>query len=177
MERGEQVSDPKRVYWDTDVTQSWIDKIPERVALLRDMLAASANPNVGFEIVTSQLTIAEVAYSEAEKVQLATAADANEHITAFWESSVVKLIEVHMDIAMEARLLLRHARGKGWSLRSVDALHLASAKWKKVDAVHSYDKRLYKYHEILGIPIYEPDRLLLPMFSAQNFFDLWPSES
>ena len=56
---------------------------------------------------------------------------------------------------------MRDAITKGWSLKPLDAIHLATAQWLSsvgvtVDEVHTYDNSLVKYGPIVGFSIMEP---------------------
>ena len=49
-----------------------------------------------------------------------------------------------------------------WSLKPMDAIHLATAQHLSVDAFHTYDGKLEKYQPGLGLKIEEPYAPVLP---------------
>lgn len=56
-----------------------------------------------------------------------------------------------------ARKLIRQARERGWSLKSADAIHLATAQQMAVTGFHTFEKgKLDKYGPICGFTVEEP---------------------
>ncbi|MGH7557372.1 MAG: hypothetical protein ACREMD_06285 [Gemmatimonadota bacterium] len=51
---------------------------------------------------------------------------------------------------------MREALPRGWSLKPMDAIHLATAGVVGVQALHTYDGSLGKYDAITGFPIGPP---------------------
>ena len=50
---------------------------------------------------------------------------------------------------------------RGWSLRSIDAVHLATAAWLSevgvaIDEFHTYETGLVKFSALTNIPVREP---------------------
>jgi len=57
---------------------------------------------------------------------------------------------VNTEIAVLARQMLREALRRGWKLKPLDSVHLATAKWGGAREFHTYDADLFKYEEVIG---------------------------
>ena len=145
-----------RIYWDADVLVSYIEDNPQRAPMIGGLLAQARSNEV--ELLTSVISIAEVAFVETERLREALSPDIEQRIDGLWAAgSPVKTVEVYPLIAQRARNLIRQGVPLGWSgLRAHDAIHLATAQQLRVDAIHTYDGKWTKYAEIIGIPISEP---------------------
>ena len=115
------------------------------------------------KIVTSVLAKAEVAYIAEEKTTPADYPNMESQFDKLWlNTHLVELIEVHEDIALQARGLTRTAFINGWRrLRANDAIHLGTALWmmKHVEVVvfQTYNIRDYeKFREIVPFRIEPP---------------------
>src|SRR2546428_11732135 len=98
----------KRCYWDACVFLSYINKYPDRIAELDALLAEAAKPDGQLEIVTSVLSIVEVAFGIQEQTQKVLSADTESKIDGLWAATnVVRLVEFHEGIARDARELMR----------------------------------------------------------------------
>ncbi|HEV8636139.1 MAG TPA: PIN domain-containing protein [Chloroflexota bacterium] len=143
-----------------DVVLSYIEEIPDRMAVLDALLDLRVRRDDPTKVVTSVLSVTEVAYAQAEKGAAALDPVVLARIDDFWaDREAILLAEFHDLIAREARDLIRSAVAHGWSLRANDAVHLATAKRLGVAEFHTYDKRLDKYAEIVGFPIVRPRTL------------------
>ena len=143
------------IYWDASVFLSYINGEPQRLPTIDALLEASREGE--FTIVTSTLSITEVAFAEMEKTQEALDPDVERAIDAlFADREVVALVEFHQLIATEARRLMRRALISGRSLKPPDAIHLATAVQREVDLVHTYDDRMLRYGDLTGLPIELP---------------------
>jgi predicted nucleic acid-binding protein len=111
------------------------------------------------EIVTSTLTIAEVAFAASEKAAAALDPVTEERIDALWgTSSPVHLVELDPRTAMEARSLVREGMANSRALKPGDAIHLATAKLLGVIALHTYNLEDFaRWAGPLGIQITEPE--------------------
>jgi predicted nucleic acid-binding protein len=144
-----------RIYWDACVFLSFINGLPERLPDIETLLLEAEKETI--ELLTSTLSIVEVAFAAAEQNQHALDEGTKERINKLWiPSSPVKLIEFHQLIAEDARDLMRKAVTKGWSLKPLDAVHLSSAQRMAVDEFHTYDNKLHKYHELVGYKVQPP---------------------
>ncbi len=151
------------LYWDADVFTSYIEDIPDRAPTIEGLLADARSGEL--EIVTSVISIAEVAYAETERLRAALSSDIEQKIEALWAvGSPVKVAEVYPLITSRARNLIREGIPRGWSgLRAHDAIHLATAQQLRATEIHTYDGKWEKYSEAIGIHISEPhsDKLRL----------------
>ena len=146
----------KKLYWDADVFISLVEDRPGRAPVIQSLLADARSGMV--EIVTSAITIAEVAYGTAARLEGAPSPDVEQVIDGLWESGApVKVVEVYPLLAVRARDIIRQSVGWGWTgLRAHDAIHLATAQQLAVDEVHTYETKWGRYAEIIGIPIISP---------------------
>jgi predicted nucleic acid-binding protein len=145
-----------RVYWDADVFVSYVEDVPDRAPMIEGLLAqARAGETV---IITSIISIAEVAYAGSERLRERLSSDSEERIDSLWAvGSPVSVVEVHPLIAQRARNLIRAGIPRGWTgLRAHDAIHLATAEHHHVNEIHTYEPKWLRYSEDLGIPISEP---------------------
>lgn len=134
------------IYWDACVPLSYINGNEERIQHIAPLLQRSGEQ---FQIVTSVLSITEVAYAGVEKSSALLDPAIEAEIGNLWRiGGPIKLVEVYEQIAYRARRLMRVAVEKGWGLKPGDALHLATAEQLKVTEFHTYDKPLAKYSEL-----------------------------
>jgi predicted nucleic acid-binding protein len=130
-------------YWDACVPLSYINGITDRLQHIDALMSKSGED---FQLVTSVLSITEVAFATSEKDKKALDPDAEVKISKLWQAgSPIKLVEFYELIALNAKQLMRGAIIKGWSLRPADAIHLATADQLKVKAFHTYDEKLEKF--------------------------------
>ena len=145
------------LYWDTAVFLSYLNELPDRIATLEAILD-NISKDKQKQIVTSTISKVEVAWVAHEKLNRILNADEASRIDSLWnDSSVVDFIEFHDDIALIARDIMRTGMIRGWKLRAIDAIHLASAQWAQCYEVNTYDGKLDKYKDLIGgIEIREP---------------------
>jgi len=145
------------VYWDACVFTSYLNKVPDRIGVITALLEEIENSKQD-KIVTSIISRVEVAYTAEEKVNRALNDDEEARINALWaDSSVIELAEINEEVCNLARNIMRHAITRGWSLKPIDAIHLATAQWVQSREINTYDMDdLKKYEEIMKIPIRQP---------------------
>lgn len=144
-------------YWDANIFLSYINGMPDRVPIIDDYFARARRGDC--QIFTSTWSITEVAFETNEKGTRVLSPDIEKKVDSFWaDRSVIKLVEVFPYLQREARRLMRDGIPKGWSLKPVDALHLATAISDVVKAseFHTYDD-LKRYEAIAGIKIGPPN--------------------
>lgn len=146
----------RRYYWDSNVFLSYINKIPERISAIEAMLDEAEQGKI--EIVTSTVTITEVAFAATEKLGHALDAATEDALSALWEPPI-RLIEFHRLVAEDARSLIRAAIEKGESLKPMDAIHLATAVRSRAAEVQTYDEQLRGRATTLGLLASEPTAL------------------
>lgn len=147
----------RRVYWDACVWQSYINGEADRLAVIDDLLSESAKDDGTVRLFTSELTKVEVAFVTYEQRAGNLDPKAEEAIDALWsDRSALDVVEYHARLSIEARSLIRLAVGKNWSLKPMDAVHLATATWLNVEEFHTYDDRLFKFATDVGFKILRP---------------------
>jgi predicted nucleic acid-binding protein len=155
---------PWRSYWDACVFLAWIKREPGRFSHVDALMEAAAAGQM--EIITSVLSIAEVALAAPAKDAGAVAADALKKIDSLWlPPSPVKLAEFHQVVAFDARDLMRRAAIDGRSLRPPDAIHLSTAARTRCDEFLTYDD-LSSLSPLISIPVNEPYSGTLPFESS-----------
>lgn len=145
---------PVRSYWDSCVFLAWIKGEPGRFDQVDTLIENAAAGQL--EIITSVLSITEVALAAPARDPGATASDALKKIDGLWvPPSPVTLAEFHQLVAMDARDLMRQAAIDGRSLRPPDAIHLSTAARVRCDEFLTYDK-LSAFAPLIGVPVKEP---------------------
>jgi len=142
-----------RFYWDANIFLSYINNEAARAPNIEALLGRAERGEI--EILTSTITIAEVAFAAAEQQGHALDPAIEQKIAALW-GPPIKLVEFHAAIGSRAAGLIRTAVANAWSLTPLDAVHLSSAQQMTVDAFHTYDGGLAKYAPLVGFPIVEP---------------------
>jgi len=156
--------EPRFLYWDTDVFLPYLNDNPDRISTLQAILD-DVSKDKQHLIVTSTITKVEVAWVAHEKLNRVLSTDEEARIDALWDdSSVIEFVEFYDDIAILARDIMRDGMIKGWKLKANDAIHLASAQSVKCYEVNTYDSKLKKYSELIGIMIKEPSVIQPTLF-------------
>jgi predicted nucleic acid-binding protein len=131
-----------RIYCDADVFLSYINGIAERLPNIEALLEKSGTD---LQIITSSISVVEVAFGKAEQDGKALDAEIEARINALWSpESPVRLVEFYPMIAEGAKTLLRESIARGWKLKPMDAIHLSTARQERVTDFHTYDD-LAKY--------------------------------
>ncbi|MBI2760462.1 MAG: PIN domain-containing protein [Chloroflexi bacterium] len=149
-------SGPRRIYWDACVFLSYINAIADRLPLIDALLEQGRQRFADVEILTSELSIVEVAYGLSEQLGATAAIPPPTAIDALWNDPTIHLAEFHILIARDARQLIREAKMRDWSLQAADAIHLATASRMGAVEFHTYDDRLPKYSDIVPFSIHPP---------------------
>ena len=154
----------KLVYWDSDVILNYLDPNtdPSIILTLETLLDCSDNKSLPFRIITSTLTIAEVAFSAKEKLDFKEDPADWAAIQRIWNDGAVHLVEFYRQIAEEARGIVRDSRFKQYALKPKDSIHAATAKLLEVDEMHTFDKDLLACSGKFGFTIAHPNLLLAP---------------
>jgi predicted nucleic acid-binding protein len=172
--------DKKRlyIYWDSCVFLSYIQKDASRVMSIEGIWE-EISKNKESKIITSSVSILEVAFAAYEKTGGILDAKVADRLDKMWRDPSILLVEAAPFIMYRARDLMREtiasSRGE-WSLKPLDAVHLATAQWTAglhpISEFHTYDTALKKYANLLGgIPIVEPDAtkpIQLPLATGEE---------
>ncbi|MHB1809700.1 MAG: type II toxin-antitoxin system VapC family toxin [Solirubrobacteraceae bacterium] len=146
---------PPRVYWDTNVLLSYLNGMGDRAPIVEELLRkARAGES---EPITSTLTIAELAFAKVEKDGQMLDPEIEQAIDGLWTPGPIKTVEFHALIARDARSLLRRGITQGWGkLKTIDAIHLATAERMGAVGFLTYCHRLQAWDGHLGFPVGEP---------------------
>ena len=150
---------PKVLYWDSCVFLSYVNEYTERMPALEALLERSARGEV--DLYTSEISRVEVAFGASEQKRRRLDPGIEQRIDSMWaDSNVVVPVEYHGAIGQAGRDLMRESITRGWSLKPLDAIHLATAQWLsdvgiEVDEFHTYDN-LSRYASIVDFSICEP---------------------
>lgn len=148
------------IYWDANPFLSYVNGYPDRLPTLDALLDKSVGGT--FKLYTSALSQVEVAFATSEQRRRSLDPAEEQKIDSLWSApGVVEIVEYHDGIGQQARALMRDAITHGWSLKPMDAIHLATAQWLldygyEVAEFHIYDRSPDKYGPIVGFRICEP---------------------
>lgn len=143
-------------YWDACVPLSYINGDTDRLQHIDDFMSKSGT---GFQLITSALSITEVAFAASERDNGTLDQATEERISKLWEAgSPIRIVDVYQLIALKAKELMRSAISQKWSLKPADAIHLATAVQLRAKEFHTYDSALGKFSNLAGItfPIIRP---------------------
>ena len=153
---------PKLIYWDSNVFLSYVNEMPDRMPVLDVLFETSGRVGGAVNIHTSTLTQVEVAFAASEQTQQVLDPQVEQALNDLWaDQEVVVTVEYHTGIGQIAKSLIRDAITRGWSLKPLDAVHLATAQWLSISGLaleefHTYDKGLEKFESFLNFTICEP---------------------
>ncbi|MGH8876144.1 MAG: type II toxin-antitoxin system VapC family toxin [Stackebrandtia sp.] len=126
------------IYLDSCAVVKLIRTEPESTALMNRVFAAAER------IVTSELTIVE---THRALIRCGCAEDSHNEADGFFEDITIVAL---------APVIRAAARHPGQNLRSLDALHLATAMHLQPSAMITYDKRLASVAESAGLNVEDP---------------------
>lgn len=118
------------------------------------------------KLITSTLTIAEVAFVAGESQGGSLHPEALSVIDSLWDTgSPVAMFEATMSVMYRARDLARSARSVSRQVKPGDAIHLATAREVGVDVIYTYEKQETRkfWQTLVDIPVTEPDVSQLPL--------------
>ena len=143
------------IYLDACVFLSFINDDADRWQVIQAILHEGGTALA--ELYTSELSVVEVAFGATEQSTKALDEDTEKRINKLWmPGSPVNMIEYYGLIGDDAKELMRFAITQGWSLKPMDAIHLATARRIEVNEFHTYDPALAKYAETVGYKVCEP---------------------
>ena len=95
-----------------------------------DVLLESSRSGGAVKLYTSMLTQVEVSFAASEQQKRILDPQVEQRITSLWsDPEAVVSVEYHEGIGQVAKGLIRDAITKGWGLKPLDAIHLATAQW------------------------------------------------
>lgn len=132
-----------RLYRDACIFLSYINGISERLPDIDAVLEEARQKKV--EIVTSSITITEVAYGALEQGALDSTID--EKINKLWiPPSPVQMVDFYRSIAYKAKGLMRRGKLESRKLKPMDAIHLGTAVQVGATELNTYDGDLLKWN-------------------------------
>lgn len=153
-------SKKRYLYWDSCIFLAHLNKEPSRYKVI-ESLWQEIEEEKDSRVITSTVSIVEVAAAEHELNNYTLDPQAKIKIDNMWKDPIILLTESPEVVMRHARELMRDALPNGWKLHPKDAVHLATAVWinrhvHPIDAFHTYDGKLTKYSTITGLSIGEP---------------------
>ncbi len=147
----------RRIYIDANVFLAYVGNEEGRADTVQTVLDDARRGQL--QILTSVLSIAEVAYGAHERDQGLTEAG-EEAIEQLWTpGSPITLVDVSQAVTRNARTMIREAKSQNLGgLRSADAIHLATARMFGCDEIFTYEgkARRERWQQIAEIPVSEP---------------------
>lgn len=159
------------IYWDSCVFLSWLNEYDVRAPIIQGMWEEVTEKRKG-KIITSALSIAEVAHIESEKTKRKRLKRIDEKIAEMWQDPNILVVEAPRYIMEIARELMRTNLQYGGGLRPNDAIHLATVKFMEnngmlIQEINTYDE-WDKYEPLLNVTICEPH--YDPQYQQTAFF-------
>ena len=143
-------------YWDANVFIYYLNNDPHKIKTLEAILDEIQKSGKD-KIITSAISKVEVAWAASEKLNRALSKDEEHKIDNLWnDPSIIEIVDLNDEITYIARRILREAMIKTWKPKTNDAIHLASAEWVGAAEMHTYDTKLYKYNQLIGIVVKAP---------------------
>jgi len=147
------------IYWDSCIFLSYINDEPKRVNIIEDVWRNILNDKK--KVLTSTISIVEVAHGSEEKIQWKLDPNIISIIDQIWTDPSINLVEFNGSIAEIARELIRNSLPKKRVLKSKDAIHLATAIWinehyRSIKEFFTYDEGLVKFGPEVGFNICQP---------------------
>lgn len=147
----------RRIYFDANVFLAYVGNEVGRADTVQALLDEARRGEI--EVVTSVLSIAEVAYGAHERDHGLTEVG-EDAIDQLWTpASPVTLVDVSQAVTRDARMIIREAKKQGLSgIRGADAVHLATASMFGCAKLFTYEAeaRRTRWQQITGIEVFEP---------------------
>lgn len=147
-----------RVYWDTNCFIKYLENDPVWFPML-DTLLHDANRAGTIMIVTSVLTITELAFTQIERLNRALYPAEEARLDRFWATSPgilqVEFNEAVGRLAREIRrddIMVHKYRAKNFA----DLIHVATARYARATEVNSIDGDVLRYDTRYGLLVRKP---------------------
>jgi predicted nucleic acid-binding protein len=153
-------SRPNRLYWDTGVFIEYFTNDPASPYLDAIKELHTRAKRGEFQICTSVISISEAAFiSPAEFRNGLFVGGHEEDLDEMWaDYPAILCVNLDPQIAQQARAMKRWAVTKHIGrVDPDDLLHMATALYLKVGAVHTLEKKWFPYHEFLQRSIGYPE--------------------
>lgn len=140
----------QRIYLDSCVVLRYLAADPDIVSVMHPVFDTANRDSAGMALFTSNLSIAEVAFIVDAHTNLITAGDL-ELIDAFWRDAPILKVEPTEQAAERGRSFIRECKAEypadqelRVKTRSVDALHIGTAKWINASELWTTDERMIR---------------------------------
>lgn len=132
---------PELIYWDSNVFLAVLDKKDLRQELAIAVLDEVSSSKGRKKIVTSAISRVEVAFVQTERDRRTLNNDIERKIDDLWnDDSVIEVIEISDQIALDARKLIRRSIERGnRTIKPADSIHLASAFYISAKWLHTFN--------------------------------------
>lgn len=148
-------SAPKLIALDACVLLSYVDGDEDRLPVIDEIFHLQRSGDI--RLITSIVSRVEVAFDHASKDAGELSEEADQAIEELWlPGSPVEVIELSDTVAIAAREAIRFAMERNRSLKANDSIHLATAAHFQAAELHTYDEKLHKFDNYLGLRICEP---------------------
>lgn len=143
-------SEPRRIYWDSCLYISCIERTPGRCVVLDAIIEAAKSHEI--VLVASALVLAEVV-KVREEFGAPGDPEQSKLIAAFFENDFISLQSVDRKTAEDAREISRQ-----FGLKPPDAIHVATACRFKCECLQTYDgedgssRKLLAFNGRIGTP-------------------------
>lgn len=148
---------PPLVYLDACCFIAFFANEEGRADVIASLLEESLAKKI--RVVTSVLSITEVAFLESEKSSRILKPDVEQRFDdVFNDRSIIGLIEYSKITAHKARQVVRQsvAIKDLPNIKAADAIHIASALDIGADNFFTYDEKLLRHEKTFGIAIHKP---------------------
>lgn len=145
-----------RIYFDANVLLAYVGDEEGRADIVQTLLHEARRGEI--EIVTSVLSIAEVAFGALERDNGLTE-EGEARIEELWTpASPIQLADVTQALTRQARTLIRKAKSEGYGIQGADGIHLASAIMFRCAPFFTYEAeaRRTRWAQLTEIEVAEP---------------------
>ena len=136
-------------YWDSCLFLDYLNATPNGVEIVSPLVDAARAAE--FTIVTSTLSLAEVAYVRRELREGLDPKVEDGIDNMFRDESLLTLVEYDQEIGADARRLIRRTVSEDKRLKPADAIHLATAIAVGASVLYTFDLGLIGYANSLGV--------------------------
>ena len=136
------------VYCDSCLFLDYLNATPNGVEIVSPLVVLARSGD--FEIVTSTISLAEVAYVGKELREGPDSAIADGIDKMFRDETLLTLVEYDQEIGANARSLIRQTLRESKRIKPADAIHLATAMAVGASVLHTFDVDLIAHASALA---------------------------